>query len=136
MRRDVDDPPPDESSPMPSPSGRPIFAGTSVYVNGSTYPLVSDHRLKHIITQHGGVMAQHLGRRTVTHVVLGTTAGGRLAAGKTERELRARGVCFVGVEWVLESLKAGRRLPEARFPSSCLARAGQPSVYECFGADT
>ncbi|KAG6010489.1 hypothetical protein E4U21_006491 [Claviceps maximensis] len=90
------------SSSLPSSSKRGIFTGTNIYVNGSTFPHVSDHKLKHIITQHGGAMALHLGRRTVTHVVLGTTGGGGLAAGKMERELRRMRGCgayFVGVEW-------------------------------------
>ncbi|KAG5917402.1 hypothetical protein E4U53_004200 [Claviceps sorghi] len=129
--RDERDTPRDAADAPP----RPIFAGTSIYVNGSTAPLVSDHRLKHIITRHGGAVALHLGRRTVTHVVLGTADRGRLAAGKTETELRrmrGRGVHFVGVQWVLESLKSGRRLPEARFSSACLASPGQTSVYQRF----
>ncbi|KAG5970749.1 hypothetical protein E4U55_001461 [Claviceps digitariae] len=119
----------------PPPSKRGIFTGTSIYINGSTFPHISDHNLKHIITQHGGAMALHLGRRTVTHVVLGTTTGGALAGGKMEREVRRMrgcGVYFVGVEWVLESLKSGKRLPEARFSNARLARSGQASVYERF----
>lgn len=33
---------------------------------------------------------------------------------------------------VLESLKAGRRLPEARFGNLKVASKGQPSVYRVF----
>lgn len=79
-----------------------IFAGTCIHVNGSTFPLVSDHRLKRIVTDNGGSMSLHLGRRKVTHVVLGTSTAGGLAAAKMEREIRRMGGCgvyFVGVEW-------------------------------------
>lgn len=89
------------SSSLP-PLKRGIFSGTSIYVNGSTFPHISDHRLKHLITQHGGSMALHLGRRTVTHVVLGTSGRGGLAGGKMDKEVRRMrgcGVYFVGVEW-------------------------------------
>ncbi|KAG5944215.1 hypothetical protein E4U59_007462 [Claviceps monticola] len=117
------------------PLKRGIFSGTSIYVNGSTFPHISDHKLKHLITQHGGSMVLHLGRRTVTHVVLGTSGRGGLAGGKTDKEVRRMrgcGVYFVGVEWVLESLKSGKRLPEARFSNARLARSGQASVYDQF----
>ncbi|KAG5973481.1 hypothetical protein E4U58_004990 [Claviceps cyperi] len=114
---------------------RGIFSGTSIYVNGSTFPHISDHKLKYLITQHGGSMALHLGRRTVTHVVLGTSGRGGLAGGKMDKEVRRMrgcGVYFVGVEWILESLKSGKRLPEARFSNTRLASSGQASVYDQF----
>jgi hypothetical protein len=95
---------------------RRIFDGVVVYVNGSTFPLVSDHRLKQILSENGGNMSLHLGRRKVTHVILGRPAGGvaaatarggrgaggGLAGGKLEKEIRRIGGCgvkFVGVEW-------------------------------------
>ncbi|KAF4974262.1 hypothetical protein FZEAL_8811 [Fusarium zealandicum] len=118
-------------------SPRGIFDGVVVYVNGSTFPLVSDHKLKHILTEHGGQMSVHLGRRRVTHVILGRPAGGGggLAGGKLEKEIRKVGGCgvrFVGAEWVLESLKAGKRLPEARFSGIKMAPRAQGSVYGLF----
>jgi len=85
-----------------------IFNGLVIYINGSTYPMVSDYRLKHILAENGARTSLHLGRRQVTHVILGRPgtvgagAGGGLAAGKLEREIRrggAGGVKFVGVEW-------------------------------------
>ena len=94
--------------------GKGIFAGVVVYVNGSTYPLVSDHKLKQILSENGGSMALHLGRRRVTHVIVGrpTTpssssgrgrgAGGGLAGGKMDKEINkigGRGIKYVGAEW-------------------------------------
>lgn len=98
---------------------RRIFDGVVAYVNGSTFPLVSDHRLKQILSENGGNMSLHLGRRKVTHVILGRPAGGGsaaataaarggrgagggLAGGKIEKEIKRVGGCgvkFVGVEW-------------------------------------
>lgn len=89
-------------------SSSKMFEGLVVYVNGSTHPLVSDHKLRHVLAENGARMAVHLGRRRVTHVVLGRPsgpsggAGGGLAGGKLEREIRrvgGRGVKYVGVEW-------------------------------------
>jgi hypothetical protein len=85
-----------------------IFDGLVVYINGSTHPLISDHKLKHVLVENGARMSIHLGRRKVTHVILGKPsgpnggAGGGLAGGKLEKEIRRKGGCgvkYVGVEW-------------------------------------
>ncbi|KAM3460946.1 hypothetical protein BB8028_0003g00630 [Beauveria bassiana] len=121
-----------------------IFAGLVVHVNGSTAPLVSDYKLKTLLAAHGARVALHLARRHVTHVVLGRPAGsisgggssagcgGGLAGTKMDREIRRRGgngIKYVGVEWVLESIRVGRRLPEARFANLDIAPHRQSSVY-------
>lgn len=91
-----------------STSSSKIFDGLVIYVNGSTHPLISDHKLKHLLAQNGARMSIHLGRRQVTHVILGKPsgpnggAGGGLAGGKLEKEIRRVGGCgvkYVGVEW-------------------------------------
>lgn len=102
-------PPPDRPPhARPTPRKRHIFDGLVVYVNGSTYPLVSDHRLKHLLVEHGATMSLHLARRSVTHVILARPAaasrpgGGGLAGGKLDREIRRTagcGVKYVDVEW-------------------------------------
>lgn len=84
-----------------------ILAGLCFYVNGSTAPLVSDHKLKHMLAAHGGQHSIALGRRSVTHVILGTAnthggAGGGLAASKIHKEIARTGgkaVKFVTAEW-------------------------------------
>ncbi|KAF4345422.1 DNA repair REV1 [Fusarium beomiforme] len=122
-------------------SSRRMLDGVVIYVNGSTWPLISDLKLKQLITEHGGQMSLHLGRRKVTHVIIGRSAGrysgagGGLAGGKLEREIRRKagcGVKFVGAEWILESLEAGKRLPEARFSQTNMAPKAQDSVYNLF----
>lgn len=84
-----------------------IFSGLCFYINGSTAPLVSDHRLKHFLVLHGARHSIALGRRTVTHVILGTSstnggAGGGLAATKLQKEIARTGgkaVKFITAEW-------------------------------------
>ncbi|KAL2873539.1 hypothetical protein SGCOL_011314 [Colletotrichum sp. CLE4] len=155
----------DKDAEAKSAAVRGLFEGVTVYINGSTHPIISDHRLKHVLVENGARMSIHLGRRQVTHVIVGRPAGvgagagGGLAGGKLEKEIRRIGgsaVKYVGVEWlvlspvplsrvlyeladdniprrVIESLKAGSRLPEARFAPLKVAREGQRSVYGMYG---
>jgi twin BRCT domain len=94
----------------PPTSKRGIFDGLTIYVNGSTNPLISDHKLKYLLVEHGAKISISLGRRQVTHVILGNPcgraggigAGGGLAATKIQKEIRRRGGCgirYVSVEW-------------------------------------
>lgn len=91
-----------------------ILAGVRVYINGSTAPLVGDHRLKQMLAEHGAEVCVALARKSVTHVILGTPnngtgqrgAGGGLAAGKIQKEIervRGKGIKYVGVEWYAPS---------------------------------
>jgi hypothetical protein len=171
----MDDTKPDDEE-QTRPEKRKIFDNLVIYVNGSTHPIISDHKLKHLLAENCARMSFHLGRRQVTHVILGRPAavghgaGGGLAGGKLEKEIRKVGGCgikYVGVEWyvtlpafvkfvsccssicvpsasvyhtsncrrprVLESIKAGKRLPEARFANKVAPR-GQQSVYGAFAA--
>lgn len=100
-----------DAAPEPRPDRKKIFQGLRIYINGSTAPMVSDHRLKQLLAEHGGHISLTLGRRSVTHVILGTPngarggvpgAGGGLAAGKIQKEIKRAGGCgvkYVGVAW-------------------------------------
>jgi hypothetical protein len=115
-------------TPDPPPPSQ-IFSGLNIYLNGSTLPHISDHKLKHLLAQHGANISIALGRRTVTHVILSDK--GRLAAGKIQKEVTkigGKGVKFVGVRWVLDSIEKGRRQPESRYEVVRLAMKGQRSV--------
>jgi hypothetical protein len=121
-RPDSAGPPATAEGPLP----RPIFAGLTIYLDGSTLPHVSDHRLKHELVQHGAAVATALRRRTVTHVILGERGG--LAAGKVQKEVartRGAGIKFVGVRWALDSIEKGTRQAERRYEVVRLATAGQ-----------
>jgi hypothetical protein len=119
-----------------------VFAGTCIYINGSTYRTVSDHKLKHLLVTHGARLSIHLGRRSVTHIILGRPnasavpgAGGGLAALKMQKEItkiRGKSVKFVTVEWVIESMVNGKRAPEQRFEAVRLALKGTGRVEQMF----
>jgi hypothetical protein len=91
----------------PAPQAKHILTGLCFYLNGSTAPLVSDHKLKHMLSAHGANHSIALGRRTVTHVILGTVnanggCGGGLAAAKIQKEVARTGgkaVKYITVEW-------------------------------------
>ncbi|KAH8724510.1 hypothetical protein GQ44DRAFT_281642 [Phaeosphaeriaceae sp. PMI808] len=121
-----------------------IFAGLCFYINCSTAPFFSDHKLRQLLATHGAKHTIALSRRSVTHVLLGTTnaqggAGGSLAASKIQKEISKAGgkaMKFVTTEWVLESIKANRRLPESRFPPLKLTPKNQGSVFDMMRADS
>ena len=122
-----------------SPQHPQIFRGLNIYLNGSTAPLISDHKLKQLFAQHGGNASISLGRRTVTHVIIGDECGGGLASGKIEKEITTvggKGIKFVTVQWVLDSIDKGIRQPEARYSPSKLRNkiggSGQASVRSMF----
>lgn len=90
-----------------SPSSN-LFAGTTIYINGSTLPQISDHKLKALLAAHGATIAIAMARKTVSHIIIGqpgTTgqgAGGGLAAGKLQSEIERggwKGVRIVSVDW-------------------------------------
>ncbi|KAL8870848.1 MAG: hypothetical protein Q9198_007538 [Flavoplaca austrocitrina] len=101
---------PPTAAPLPEP--KKMFDGLCVFINGSTAPLVGDHRLKQLLAENGARVSIALGRRSVTHVILGRPngagstggkgAGGGLAASKIQKEIMrvgGKGVKYVDVEW-------------------------------------
>ncbi|KAK0356131.1 hypothetical protein LTR91_015638 [Friedmanniomyces endolithicus] len=123
-----------ESPPAPPPPPPQIFRNCTFYINGSTAPVISDHKLKHLLSAHGGSLSISLGRRTVTHVIIGRPnsaggCGGGLAGSKIHKEVtrklsRGDSVKYVSVDWVVESVKALKRLPESRFEGVRVAPKG------------
>ena len=118
-----------------------LFANLRIYINGSTAPAISDHKLKHMLSNHGAQISVALGRRTVTHVIIGRPSssggsGGGLAGSKIQKEIvrvGGKGVKFVTAEWVIESVKVGKRLRESRFEALRLAPKGVASASSMFG---
>jgi hypothetical protein len=132
-----------------TPQARPsqIFRNLTIYLNGSTAPLISDHKLKHLFAQHGGNSSISLGRRTVTHVILGaeSAGGGGLASCKIQKEISlvrglGNGVKYVTAQWVVDSIEKGVRQPESRYiPKGVEGRlggSGQASVRGMFAPKT
>ncbi|KAI1617433.1 hypothetical protein EDD37DRAFT_646282 [Exophiala viscosa] len=129
----------DEETKESAPQPPQIFRHLNIYLNGSTAPLISDHRLKQLFAQHGGNTSIGLGRRTVTHVIIGDDCGGGLASTKIQKEVAlvgGKGVKYVTAQWILDSIGKGIRQPEARYvPKSLGGRiggSGQASVRTMF----
>ena len=136
--RDENEATPIEKEPESYPQ---IFSGLTFYVNGSTMPHISDHKLKHLLSLHGGNLSIALGRRSVTHVILGKPGGpgegcgGGLAGTKIQKEISrksGKAIRFVTAEWVVESVRAGKRLAESRFEGMKLAPKGVNSIAGMF----
>ncbi|KAH0613612.1 uncharacterized protein H6S33_005498 [Morchella sextelata] len=125
-----------KASPTPPQQPKQLFHPLTIHISGATTPHISDHALKRLLARHGARIAPSISQRSTTHVIIGggTGAGGVLAAGKLQKELlrRRKNVRFVGVAWALDSVKAGRRLPEGRYAVGVKA-GGQKSVGEVFG---
>lgn len=130
-------PEPEIQAPKPQ-----IFSGLTIYINGSTMPFISDHKLKFLLSSHGAHTTVALGRRTVTHVVVGRTntvggCGGGLAASKIHKEitkLGGKGIKFVTADWIVDSVKAGKRLSELKYQGLKLSAKGHNSVANLFAS--
>ncbi|KAK5704253.1 hypothetical protein LTR97_003268 [Elasticomyces elasticus] len=133
-----------DSSIARPPMSQPIFRNCTFYINGSTAPTISDHKLKHLLSEHGGGLSISLDRRTVTHVIIGRPnssggCGGGLAASKIHKEVtkklgRGESVKYVNVDWIVESVNAGQRLPESKFEGVRTAPKGVGNVASMFAA--
>ncbi|PWW75840.1 hypothetical protein C7212DRAFT_363991 [Tuber magnatum] len=121
-----------------------IFAGCTIYVNGSTAPLISDVELKRVLVANGAAVTTAMSRKRVSHVVLakpvdglgsgGGGIGGGLAAGRLQKEVlmkKGNGVRYVRVEWALESIAVGKRLAESKYPILSF-RGGTASLDNMF----
>lgn len=98
----------DEDESATTKTKTTILSGTSIYMNGSTLPQISDHKLKHLLVAHGAKVATYMARKGVSHIIVaapgikGSGAGGGLAARKLQKEISRggwKGVKVVGVEW-------------------------------------
>jgi hypothetical protein len=124
-----------------TPTYPQIFSNLTFYINGSTAPHISDHKLKHLLSLHGGNLSISLGRKSVTHVIIGKPGsagegcGGGLAGTKIQKEIarqRGKALHFVTAEWVVQSAKVGKRLAESRFEGMKLAPKGVGGIAGMF----
>lgn len=120
---------PQETEAGPPTLRSRIFAGCDFYVNGYTGTRIGDMELKKLLAVHGGNVRQ-LPSATVTHIVTGV-----LSASKAQKILdgatHGRKKKVVRVDWVLDSVKAGKRLGEAAY--GVIANEGQPTLASSFG---
>lgn len=92
---------PSSSTTITSEPKCKIFAGCSIYINGSTAPRISDVELKRLLSHHGARISMALARKTTTHVVISSVGGGGLAAGKLQKEIvgKKNNIKYVSVQW-------------------------------------
>lgn len=73
LRHPQSQPPPLQLKPHPQPPHPQIFHSLTIYINGSTGPLISDHALRTLLATHGARLAlAHTA--AVTHVILAPPA--------------------------------------------------------------
>jgi hypothetical protein len=102
-----------------------------------TQPHIGDHALKQLLGKSGAQVSTYIRATKDTHIIIGeeakvgSGAGGGLAAGKIQKLVQSRklvGMKFVSVHWVLDSVKAGRRLPEGRYKVDVLRSSSQKTL--------
>lgn len=98
----------DSNTPLDLKSTSNIFAGITIFINGSTLPQISEYKLKHLLASNGAKTSIYMARKTVTHVLVGqpnngiSGAGGGLSASKLQQEIARGGwkaVKVVSVDW-------------------------------------
>ena len=90
-----------------------IFSGVSVYFNGRMDPPQSV--LMAMLGAHGGAHQQYLSRHGVTHIV-----AANLPDSKIKEELKKkRWMPYVKPAWIVDSVKAGKRLPVDPYLLDC-----------------
>lgn len=88
----------------------PIFQGCRLYFNGRTGNVTSYYLTK-LVQDHGGNLAREFKVTRVTHIVACNLSGS-----KTDKLLKSCGkIKCVRPEWILESVKQGKKLPEYDF---------------------
>ncbi|GAB2291715.1 hypothetical protein Dimus_025966 [Dionaea muscipula] len=87
-----------------SDSGKPIFEGVSIFVNGFTIP--SSQELRKYMLNHGGRFENYFSRRRVTHIICSNLPDGKI---KNLRSFSG-GLPVVKPAWVQDSVSANRLL--------------------------
>lgn len=102
--------------------------GVTAWVNGATSPSREELRAK--IGENGGLFEAFMGP-SVTHVVcerLATATRLRLKKAVAGRSLKV-----VTPAWVLDSIREGRKLPEAGYAVEGMTEVGQKNISSFFG---
>jgi hypothetical protein len=98
----------ESNTPLDLKSTSNIFAGITIFINGSTLPQISEYKLKHLLASNGAKTSIYMARKIVTHVLVGqpntgtSGAGGGLSASKLQQEIARggwKGVKVVSVDW-------------------------------------
>ncbi|XP_057450361.1 DNA repair protein REV1 isoform X4 [Lotus japonicus] len=117
------------SSTSTSTSGKPIFTGVSIFVDGFTVP--SSQELRGYMFKYGGRFENYFSRHRVTHIICSNLPHTKL------KNLRAfsAGLPLVKPTWILDSVAANRLLPWLPYQLHQLAN-NQPTLSAFFSFKT
>ncbi|KAI4295713.1 hypothetical protein L6164_035729 [Bauhinia variegata] len=108
-----------------SSSGKPIFDGVSIFVDGFTIP--SSQELRGYMLKYGGRFENYFSRRCVTHIICSNLPDSKV------KNLRAfsAGLPVVKPTWILDSVAANKLLSWVPYQLDQLAN-NQPKLLEFF----
>lgn len=111
-----------------SSSGKPLFYGVAIFVDGYTVP--SSQELKGYMLKHGGRFENYFSRRRVTHIICSNLPDSKI---KNLRSFSG-GLPVVKPMWVLDSVAANKLLSWIPYQLDQLASAacGQPKLSAFF----
>ncbi|KAI9181004.1 hypothetical protein LWI28_010199 [Acer negundo] len=106
-------------------SGRPIFHGVSIFVDGFTVP--SSQELRGYMLKHGGRFENYFSRHRVTHIICSNLPNSKI---KNLRSFSA-GLPVVKPAWILDSVAANKLLTWVPYQLDQLAN-NQPKLSDFF----
>ncbi|KAJ3186595.1 hypothetical protein HDU85_007415 [Gaertneriomyces sp. JEL0708] len=105
-----------------------ILQGIKIYVNGLV-GVMDDLEFRKLVQSNGGEISMQLSQRTVSHMICTSLCGK-----KSEKAFMARtsALKVVRPEWVIDSVKNGKRLPESGYKvlSSETQKSANDIIYE------
>ncbi|XP_059448274.1 DNA repair protein REV1 [Corylus avellana] len=113
------------SSHSDSGSGKPIFHGVSIFVDGFTVP--SSQELRGYMLKHGGRLENYFSRRRVTHIICSNLPDSKI---KNLRSFSG-GLPVVKPMWILDSVAANKLLSWVPYQLDQLAN-NQPKLSAFF----
>ncbi|KAK7405827.1 hypothetical protein VNO78_07437 [Psophocarpus tetragonolobus] len=113
------------SSLSGSGSGKPLFSGVSIFVDGFTVP--SSQELRNYMLKYGGRFENYFSRHRVTHIICSNLPDSKV---KNLRDFSA-GLPVVKPTWILDSVAANRLLSWVPYQLDQLAN-NQPKLSAFF----
>ncbi|KAI8812064.1 BRCT domain-containing protein [Cladochytrium replicatum] len=99
-----------------------IFKGITVYFNGFLGSTHSDLTIKEMLQENGGSYTPFFSKTTVTHMICTSLANSKILKLTSTKKISSQFV--VHPDWLVDSVKAGKRLPESKY--QLFAQKDQP----------
>ncbi|CAK8539097.1 unnamed protein product [Lathyrus sativus] len=111
-----------------SASGKPIFAGVSIFVDGFTVP--SSQELRSYMINYGGRFENYFSRHRVTHIICSNLPDSKI---KNLRSFSA-GLPVVKPTWILDSVASNKLLTWMPYQLEQLSSNKQPKLSTFFSS--